>query len=338
MPFRAYAVSAPGGPLAPFSYDPGPLGEEEVEIAVRACGVCHSDLSMIRNDWAISAYPLVPGHEVVGTVAAAGPRALGARVGQRVGLGWYSRSCMGCRTCLRGDQNLCATVEGTIIARHGGFADRVRCHWAWATPLPEALGDDVAGPLFCAGLTVFTPIAQFGVKPTDRVGVVGIGGLGHLAIQFLNKWGCEVTAFTSSAAKQEEAKRLGAHHAVPSTDSAALRALKGQLDFILVTVNVSLDWQAYVDALAPRGRLHVVGVVPEPIPVAAFALISSQRSVSGSPSGSPSTTATMLDFAARHGVRPAVETFPMSKVNDAMARLESGKARYRVVIENDFGS
>lgn len=337
MPIRALAAPAHGQPLQPFEFDPGPLGDEQVEIAVSHCGICHSDLSMLDNEWQMTKYPFVPGHEIVGTVAAAGPDARRVKVGDRVGLGWYSASCMSCRTCLSGDHNLCPTAEGTMVGRHGGFATRVRCHWAWATPIPEALDPAKVGPLFCGGITVFNPIVQFGVQPTHRVGVVGIGGLGHLALQFLHKWGCEVVAFSSSPDKAAEAKRLGAHQVVNSRDDAAMAKLAGSLDFILVTVNVAMNWQAYVDALGPRGRLHFVGAVLEPIPVGAFPLIMAQRSISGSPLGSPATTSRMLDFCARHSIAPVVETFPMSKANDALAHLRAGKARLRVVLRNDLG-
>ena len=243
---------------------------------------------------------------------------------------------MHCRQCLSGDQHLCAESVATIIGHHGGFAERVRAHWAWTVPLPEGVDFTSAGPLLCGGITVFNPLARFGVQPTHRVGVVGIGGLGHMAIKFAAAWGCEVTAFTSTAAKKKEAMGFGAHHVVPSGDSSAIRAIAGSLDFLLVTVNASLDWGAMIGTLAPKGRMHVVGAVLEPIPVGAFDLIGAQRSVSGSPTGAPADMATMLDFAVRHSIAPQVEHFPMSKVNDALAHLEAGKARYRVVLDADF--
>jgi len=333
---KAYAVKDARSALVPFEFKVGDLGPDEVEIAVESCGVCHSDLSMIENQWGMSQYPLVPGHEVVGTIAARGDRVPHLERGQRVGLGWYARSCMHCASCLRGDHNLCETGQGTIVGRHGGFADTVRCHWAWATPLPPGLDIESAGPLFCGGITVFNPIVQNNVKPTDRVGVVGIGGLGHLGLQFLAKWGCEVTAFTSSANKAEEATRFGAHHIVDSRDAAALDAAAGTLDFLLVTVNVPLDWERYVNTLGPKGRLHLVGAVLEPIPVSAFGLITKQRSISGSPLGSPATNIDMLSFCNRHQIRPQIETYPMSSINDALEHLRAGKARYRIVLKNDF--
>lgn len=333
---HAFAALGKGAPLQPFDLTPGPLGPEQVEIAVTHCGICHSDLSMIDNEWGMTVFPLVPGHEIAGTIVAVGEQVKGLNIGQRVGVGWNSASCMACRQCLSGDHNLCPSAEGTIVDRHGGFADRVRAHWAFAVPLPDKLESANAGPLFCGGATVFNPIVQFDVRPTDRVGVIGIGGLGHMALQFLNKWGCEVHAFTSSDSKRDEALGLGAHAVVSSRDSDAMKKIARSLDFVISTVNVPLDWAAIIDTLAPKGRLHLVGAVLEPVPVAAFSLIMAQRSVSGSPVGSPATIATMLDFCVRHGIAPVIETFPFSQVNDALEHLRAGKARYRIVLENDL--
>ncbi len=333
---NAYAVQKAKGRFQRIEYDPGALGPDQVEIAVIACGVCHSDLSMIDNDWGDSEYPLVPGHEIVGTIARLGANVKHLKIGDSVGLGWFSGSCMICHQCLSGNHNLCADAEQTLVGRHGGFADKVRCEATWATPLPAGLDVRKAGPLFCAGVTVFNSLVQFDVRPTQRVGVIGIGGLGHLALQFLNKWGCEVTAFTSTDTKRDEAMQMGAHHVVSSRHAAQLKKLAGSLDFILSTVAVDLDWDAYLAALAPKGRLHIVGVVPSPIEVTADALIGGQRSLSGSPTGAPATLRTMLDFCARHRIEPVVETFPMSRVNDALAHLKAGKARYRIVLENDL--
>ena len=336
MPVHAFAAFAPKGDLKPYEFDPGPLAPGQVEIAVTHCGICHSDLSMLDNDWGLTGYPFVPGHEIVGTIAAVGPEVTTRKVGERVGLGWYSHSCLTCKQCMSGDHNLCPTAEATIVGRPGGFATRVRGNQEWVLPIPDGVDPAKAGPLFCGGVTVFNPIVQFDVRPTHRVGVVGIGGLGHMALQFLNKWGCEVVAFSSSAGKTDELKKLGAHRVVNSRDDAAMAKLAGTLDFLLVTVNVSLNWPVYLNALAPRGRLHFVGAVLEPVPVPVFSPIMPQKSVSGSRLGSPVTTARRLDFCARHGIAPVTETFPLSKVNDALAHLRAGKARYRIVLENDL--
>jgi len=332
---RAWAAASAGSPLERVEHDLGPLGPEEVEIAVEHCGICHSDLSVLDNEWGNAAYPVIAGHEAVGRVVAVGDQAKGLAVGMRVGVGWNAGSCLHCRHCLAGDQHLCPNAQATIVGHHGGFADRMRAHWAWAIPIPEQLQGGAVGPLLCGGITVFNPLVQFGVRPTHRVGVVGIGGLGHLALKFARAWGCEVTAFTSSASKFEEAQQLGAHHVLSSRDSSAIQSAAGSLDMLLVTVNVPLDWDALISTLAPHGRLHVVGAVLEPIPVRAFDLILGQRSISGSPTGSPVDIATMLEFAARHGIAPQTEHFPLSQVNEALAHLRAGKARYRIVLDAD---
>lgn len=223
----------------------------------------------------------------------------------------------------------------TIVGHRGGFASHIRSHWAFAIPLPEKLNFADAGPLLCGGIAVFAPVLMY-AKPTDRVGILGIGGLGHLAVKFAAAYGCDVTAFTSSASKFDEAKGFGATHVVSSKDSAALQKLGGSFDLLISTVNAKLDWDALIGTLAPNGRLYFVGAMLVPIPVAAFALILQQRSVSGSPVGAPAATKTMLDFASRHNVAPQTEHLPMSNINEAFARLASGKARYRIVLDADF--
>lgn len=329
---NAYAAHELGGEFKPFQYNPGPFGRNDVEISIRFCGICHSDLSMLNNEWGIAQFPLVPGHEVVGVISDTGEDVAHLHVGDKVGLGWHSRYCLTCMSCLDGDHNLCATAEGTIVGRHGGFADKVRAHSTSVIRLPSGIDLESAGPLFCGGITVFNPLIQLRIKPTDKVAVIGIGGLGHMALLFLNAWGCEVTAFTSSEAKKTQALEIGAHHTINSRDSLAIKAAAGQFDVVISTVNVKLDWNTYVEILKPRGRLHFVGATLEPLDLNLFPLLTGQRSVSASPVGSPANIARMLDFAVRHGIKPVVETYPLAQVNEAMEHLKSGKARYRVVL------
>ncbi len=329
---KAYAAKEPGGKLESFEYDPGQLRKDDVEIDVEHCGICHSDLSMINNEWGFSQYPLVPGHEVVGTVSQVGEDVKNVQIGQRVGLGWHSGYCMTCPSCMGGDHNMCANQEGTIVGRHGGFADKVRAHSASVFALPSGLDIESAGPLFCGGITVFNPLLQCDVKPTDKVGVIGIGGLGHMALMFLNAWGCEVTAFTSSESKKAEAIKMGAHATINSRSPEELEKAAGQFDFIISTVNVKLDWNAYISTLKPKGRLHIVGATLEPLDIGVFPLIMGQRSISGSPVGSPATIAKMLEFAARHNIKPIIEKYPLDQVNKALDRLRSGDTRYRIVL------
>lgn len=335
MHVKAYAARQAHGPLEPFEFESGPLGPEHVDIRVDYCGLCHSDLSMLDNEWHMTGYPFVPGHEITGTVAAVGEQVSNVKVGQSVGLGWFSESCMTCHECLSGDHNLCIKNESTIVGRYGGFASHVRAHCAWTLPLPSGLNPATVGPLFCGGVTVFNPLIQNHIVPTSRVGIVGIGGLGHMALRFTRAWGCEVTAFSTSPDKADEARSLGAHHFVSTRDPEALKKLAGHFDLILVTINQSLEWDPWIAALRPRGKLHFVGAGAT-VSASIFPLLLGQKSIGASPLGSIATTAEMLEFAARHHVEPVVEHFPMSKVNDAFERLRSGKARYRVVVQNDI--
>jgi alcohol/geraniol dehydrogenase (NADP+) len=289
---------------------------------------------MLNNDWGMSKFPLVPGHEVIGTVELIGEQVKHLEVGQRVGVGWFSNSCMNCEWCMSGDHNLCGTTEGIILDRHGGFANRVRIDATWAIPIPHRINLESAGPLMCGGITVFNPILQLGIKPTHRVGVIGIGGLGHMALKFLDAYGCEVTAFSSSESKEEESKKFGANTFINSLNSNSLGKIAGSHDFIISTVNVQMDWTAYINTLRPKGRLHIVGAVMEPISIPVFPLLLGQKSVSASPLGSPSSMSVMLEFAARHQIEPMVEIYPMDKVNDAMEKLKSGEPRYRLVLKN----
>jgi uncharacterized zinc-type alcohol dehydrogenase-like protein len=329
---KAFAAFEPKGDLLPYEYDPGPLKPDEVELDVQFCGICHSDLSVIDNEWGMTQYPVVPGHEVVGTIAKVGENVTHLSVGQTVGLGWHAGYCNECAPCHSGDHNLCNNAQATILGHHGGFADKVRAAANSVVPIPEGVDLESAGPLFCGGITVFNPMVQFDIKPTDRVAVIGIGGLGHLALMFLNAWGCEVTAFTSSESKKKEALGLGAHHTLNSRDQQEIEAAAGRFDYIISTVNVKLDWNLYLGTLKPRGRLHFVGATLEPLDINVFSLIMGQHSISGSPSGSPATIAKMLEFSRLHSIKPVIEKFSFDAINDAIARLRSGDAHYRIVL------
>ena len=331
---NAYAAQEKGGKFTPYQYEPGALGDHEVEIEVHSCGVCHSDLSMWQNEWGLTQYPFVGGHEVAGKVLAKGKHVKKLELGDKVGLGWHKGYCNVCDLCIGGDHNLCAEQEGTIIGNHGGFADKVRAKDTSVIKIPEGLDFNSVGPLLCGGITVFNPLMQYDIKPTSRVAVIGIGGLGHLALQFANAWGCEVTAFTSES-KMEEAKELGAHHCLNSREDSEIKKAAGSFDLIISTVNVDMNWDLVIKTLKPKGRLHFVGLLSAPLEIAAGPMIMAQNSLSGSPVGSPATLRQMLDFAARHKIQPVTETYKMSEINEAFERLESGNARYRVVLERE---
>ena len=334
MKVNAYAVNEPKGKLEPFSYELGKLSPENIDIKVSYCGVCHSDINMMNNEWGMTQYPIVPGHEIIGEIVAAGNAVKNLKVGDIVGLGWMSSSCMSCSECMSGDNNLCSNSEGTIIGRHGGFAEYVRSHWSWAIPIPKGMDLSKTGPLLCGGITVFSPLFSSNIKPTDSVGVIGIGGLGHLALKFLKHWGCDVIAFSSNPSKKNQILSMGANKVIDSKDSEDLKSVAGKLKFILNTTNVSLDWDSYLTALSPKGKLHTVGAVLEPMEIPAFSLIMGDKSVGGSPIGSPELIRLMLEFCNRHNIYPNTEEFLMENANEAIEHLNQGKARYRIVLKN----
>ena len=331
---QGLAAHAAGAELLPFRYDPGKIGPHEVEIGITHCGICHSDLHLIANDWGISQYPFIPGHEVIGTVTAVGGEVRSHQLGQRVGLGWQSNSCGICEWCTRGLENLCPASQGTCVHRHGGFADKTRANSRFVFQIPDALESEHAAPLLCGGITVYNPLRTHGINPSSRVGIVGIGGLGHLAIQFARVFGAEVTAFSTSTAKEEEARALGAHHFVNTRESKSMKEVAGSMDFILSTINADQDWAVYLQALRPTGTLCFVGVPPSPVAIHAFPLISGSRTITGSPTGSPFLIREMLDVAARHGVKAQTERFPMNKANEAIEKVKKNKVRYRAVLAN----
>jgi len=331
---QGLAVHAAGAELLPYRYDPGKLGMQEVEIEITHCGICHSDLHLISNDWGISQYPFIPGHEIIGIVAAKGGDVRGLEIGQRVGLGWQSNSCGRCDWCMQGLENLCAESEATCVHRHGGYASSVRANSRFVVPIPEALASEQAAPLLCGGITVYNPMRIHGINPSSRVGIVGIGGLGHMAVQFARVFGAEVIAFSTTASKEAEARALGAHHFVNSRETKAMKDVANCLDFIITTINADQDWGTYVQALRPQGTLCFVGVPPSAVSLHAFPLISGQRTIAGSPIGSPYRIREMLDVAARHGVKATTELFPMAKANEAIEKVKKSKVRYRAVLAN----
>ncbi len=334
MKVQAYAAHKAKGELKSFEYELAALKHDEVAIEVTYCGLCHSDLSMLDNDWRITSYPFVPGHEIVGKIIELGSHVRHLKVGQSVGVGWNVASCLTCDECMSGNHNLCNSVRPTIIGRYGGFGNRVKAQSSWVFPLPEGMDDSKAGPLFCGGITVFSPLLQHHISPLHSVGVIGIGGLGHLALAFLKAWGCEVTAFSTSPEKEEEARKLGAHHFVSTHDKDALKKLSGRFDMVLDTVSADLDWNGYLKTLKANGVFHIVGVAGS-VNARAGNLMGKKRVISASPTGSPSEIRQMLQFAARHKVEPMVEAFRMSEVNEAMEKLRNGKPRYRIVLEVD---
>jgi uncharacterized zinc-type alcohol dehydrogenase-like protein len=327
-----YAVQEPGGPVHAIEAQAPPLGPREVDVRVTHCGICNTDVGLIDDVYGVSRFPLVAGHEAVGEVVALGdevePGAL--TLGQRVGVGAVAGSCQACEWCLSGRQNLCPRKDVTAMRGDGGgFAGVVRAgDWRHVQPIPAALDSAAAAPLLCAGATVFPPFLRHGVRPIDRVAVVGVGGLGHLAVQFAAAWGCHVTAISASADKAADARRFGAHDVIVGADPAP-----GSFDFVLSTAPADLAWDAYVAALRPGGTLCLVGVPRSPLSIAPLALLTGERKLAAGNVGTPTEQRAMLEFAARHRIAAQTETYPVARIDEALDRVRQGAARYRVVLE-----
>ncbi|MEO0561070.1 MAG: NAD(P)-dependent alcohol dehydrogenase [Chloroflexota bacterium] len=332
MTIHAHAAYTKATPLRAFTYTPQDLGPFDVEIDITHCGICHSDVHLIDDDWGISAFPLVPGHEIIGVVRALGPQADPALHGKRVGVGWQRASCQRCTYCTQGRNNLCADLVTTTANHYGGFAERIRVDSRFAFPIPDAIDSAAAAPLLCAGVTVYNPLRNNNIRASDRVGVIGIGGLGHLAIQFAAVLGCEVTAFTSNPAKAEQARELGASHVVSSRDADALRQIDRELDFIVSTVSARLDWDAYLQTLRPGGTLCMAGALADDISISPEVLMDRELRLTGSSIGGRVDMAEMLSVAAHHGVTAWTEVLPFDSVNEAVDRLRVNDVRYRFVL------
>jgi uncharacterized zinc-type alcohol dehydrogenase-like protein len=329
----AYAAKAAGARLEPFAYELPALGPDEVDIHVTHGGICHSDIGLIDDHFKMARWPLVAGHEVVGQVDAVGSAVQSHKVGDRVGLGWQSASCGRCEWCLSGQEQLCASEQNTIVGRHGGFANRVRCQARFAIHLPEGLESHFAGPLMCAGTTVFAPLLHHKVGPLQRTAVVGIGGLGHLAVQYMAKLGCDVTAISSSHDKDAEARGFGANHVIATRGGDELAKAAGSFDFILCTASGDLPWESLINALRPKGTLCFAGIPANPIPFHPMALIQKEKRLVGGRTGSPADIQAGAEFAHRHGIKPLVERFKVADLNAAIDRVRSGKVRYRAVVD-----
>ncbi|MFL5510454.1 MAG: NAD(P)-dependent alcohol dehydrogenase, partial [Gemmatimonadaceae bacterium] len=296
------------------------------------CGICHSDVHLIDNDWGISSYPLTPGHEAVGEVSAVGSAVKSLKIGSRVGVGWQAGSCMHCEFCEDGLVNVCAGGQPTCVGRPGGFADRLRADHRFAFEIPKGVSSDEAGPLMCGGATVFSPLEDHDVRDGARVGVVSVGGLGHIAIQFAKARGCKVTAFSTTPNKEAEAREMGASDFVVLSDSDAMSAHAASVDFLMTTTPADLQWDAMLGLVRPRGALCLLGVPASAVQFQAFPVLAGMKRIVGSNTGSLPGIKSMLNTAAKEGVRPIIERYPMSDVNTALDRVRQKTVRYRAVL------
>lgn len=329
-----YAAMAVGQTLEPFEYALPELGEYDVRVSITHCGVCHTDIHAIDDYYGITDYPFVPGHEIVGYISDVGPAVSGLKAGDRVGIGWQGRSCMQCEWCLQGEEQLCMDiVSSTTMVPYGGFSSSVIADGRFAYPLPPAMSSPVAAVLMCAGITVYSPLRTCAAEVKQKVAIVGVGGLGHLAIQFAHALGCEVTAISSSPDKKDQALAFGADDFIDSSDPANLRQAYFYFDLLLCTASGKINWEAVLRTLKKRGRLVLLGF-PDVV-FNSTDLVAHELTITGSLLGNRATMREMLAFAQSHGIAPEIELMPMSQVNQAIQRVKENKARYRIVLVNE---
>jgi len=314
----------------------------DVLIEIDYCGVCHSDLHQVRDEWGASKFPMVPGHEIVGRVKQVGAKVTRFQVGDRVGVGCLVDSCGTCASCQRHHEQFCEkgaamTYNGTEMDRvtptQGGYATQVVVDEKFTLKIPDGLDLAAAAPLLCAGITTYSPLRQWNTKKGDRVGVVGLGGLGHMAVKLAASMGAEVTMLSTSKNKEADARKLGASGFASTKDPATFTKLAGQLDLIIDTISAQHDYNQYLGMLRPYGAMVLLGAPPEPSPLAAFALIMGNRRLAGSLIGGLAETQEMLDYCAAHKVQSEIEIIPMQKINEAYERMLVGDVRYRFVID-----
>ncbi|KAL8247977.1 hypothetical protein R6Q59_009193 [Mikania micrantha] len=343
-PIKAYGYAAhdTSGKFSPITFSRRVTGEKDVRLKVLYCGICHSDLHYAKNEWGVTTYPLIPGHEVVGIVTEVGSKVEKFKVGDTVGVGCLVGSCRSCESCISDCEQFCANqiltygvpnIDGTQV--YGGYSDHMISDEHFVLRWPEKLPLDSGAPLLCAGITTYSPLRYFGLdKPGTKVGVVGLGGLGHVAVKMAKAFGAEVTVFSTTAAKKVEAiEGLKADHFIISKDEEQMKAAMGTLDGIIDTVSGNHPILGLLGTLKPNGKLVVVGAPEKPHEVAAFSLIFGRKTVAGSAIGGLKETQEMLDFAAEHGITADVEVIPIDYVNTAMERLLKSDVRYRFVID-----
>ena len=338
----AYAAPSASGDLVPTQITRRAVGPRDVLIEIKYAGICHSDIHTVRGDWGPQQYPLAPGHEIAGIVTEVGTEVSRHKIGDRVGVGCMVNSCRECVNCLKGEEQYClAGNTGTYGAvdrdgsiTQGGYSSHVVVAEDFVVRIPDALELDVAAPLLCAGITTYSPLRHWGAGPGKKVAVVGLGGLGHMAVKIAHAMGAEVTVLSQSLKKMEDGLRLGADHYYATSDPTTFEALAGSFDLIINTVSASIDISAYLQLLGLDGVLVNVGAPAEPLPVNAFSLITGRRSFAGSMIGGIRETQEMLDFCAEHGLGSEIEVIPASKINEAYERVLASDVRYRFVIDN----
>ncbi|KRD51431.1 MULTISPECIES: NAD(P)-dependent alcohol dehydrogenase [unclassified Ensifer] len=338
---RGYAATDASKPLTPFTFERREPRDDDVVIEIKYCGVCHSDIHQARNEWGNSAFPMVPGHEIVGIVTAVGSKVTKFKVGDRAGVGCFVDSCT---TCATRDVDLEHYMPGLIVTYNGveadgktptqgGYSDSIVVKEGYVLSIPENLPLDAAAPLLCAGITLYSPLRHWKAGPGKKVAIVGMGGLGHMGVKLAHAMGAEVTVLSQTLSKKEDGLKLGADHYYATNDPETFKALAGTFDLIICTVAAEIDWNAYVNLLKVDGDFVLVGIPENAVPVHAFSLVPARRSISGSMIGSIKETQEMLDFCGEHNIVSEIETIRIQQINEAYERVVKSDVRYRFVID-----
>ncbi|MFT4158089.1 MAG: NAD(P)-dependent alcohol dehydrogenase [Microbacterium sp.] len=338
---NAYAAPSEAAPLEKVVIDRREIGPNDILIDIAFAGICHSDIHTVRGDWGPQRYPLAPGHEIAGTVAAVGSAVTRHAVGDRVGVGCMVNSCGECRSCVHGQEQFCergaiftygdTDRDGTVT--QGGYSQQVVVAESFVMRIPDSLPLDKAAPLLCAGITTYSPLRRWKIGPGSRVAIIGMGGLGHMGVQLAHALGAEVTVLSQTLSKKDDGSRLGADHYYATSDPATFADLRGSFDVILNTVSAAIDLRAYLELLDVGGALVCVGLPPEQLGLNLGWLINGNKSISGSNIGGIAETQEMLDFCAEHGVAAEIEVIPASEINQAYDRVLASDVRYRFVID-----
>ncbi|MEK1867678.1 MAG: NAD(P)-dependent alcohol dehydrogenase [Ensifer adhaerens] len=338
---RGYAATDASKPLTPFTFERREPRDDDVVIEIKYCGVCHSDIHQARNEWGNSAFPMVPGHEIVGIVTAVGSKVTKFKVGDRAGVGCFVDSCT---TCATRDLDLEHYMPGLVVTYNGveadgktptqgGYCDSIVVKEGYVLSIPENLPLDAAAPLLCAGITLYSPLRHWKAGPGKKVAIVGMGGLGHMGVKLAHAMGADVTVISQTLSKKEDGLKLGADHYYATNDPETFTALAGTFDLIICTVAAEIDWNAYLNLLKVDGDLVLVGIPENAVPVHAFSLVPARRSISGSMIGSIKETQEMLDFCGEHDIVSEIETIRIQEINEAYERVVKSDVRYRFVID-----
>ncbi|MGI0047515.1 MAG: NAD(P)-dependent alcohol dehydrogenase [Nitrosotalea sp.] len=341
IPVHGYAAQKAKEALAPYSFERREPSDNDVVININYCGVCHTDIHQVGDEWGGSTFPMVPGHEITGVVSQVGPKVTRYKVGDRVGVGCFVNSCRKCEPCRKNLEQYCmegmsTTYNGTErdgTPTQGGYSNKIVVDENYVLKIPDNLPLDKSAPLLCAGVTLYSPLMHWKAGPGKKVAIIGLGGIGHMGVKLAHALGAEVTVLSQSLKKQEDGKKLGADYFYATSDPATFEKLKGHFDLIINTVSAEIDWNKYLELLALDGAMVVVGIPEKEIPVGSFSLVAGRRSIAGSLIGGIKETQEMLDFCAKNNITSEIELVPIQKINEAYKRILGSDVRYRFVID-----